>query len=227
MTVDVGETESRSIDMESTYKAITKEVFIKRLSEGFYDSAGGARRAIGKAQGISKTDKETLRELVTKKFGDGTPKANKSAAKAAKAPKVKAAKRGRKPKAVVVEASAPKKRGRPRKNPLPEESPAAKASVAQSNKQSAAVQLVDHVIHVARGAIQATKEAKDAYPDVNTSGVQIAVDVIAKATRALDSLVAPVLKLKNTANGDSSKKETPEEELLRRTAPASLAGPTS
>ena len=87
--------------------------FKSRLAAGHYKELSGARRGIGKFQGIEDADRKKMLVIAERHFAAGAPAVSAPVAEVASAaPK---AKRGRKPKAVVEGAApeAPKaRRGR-------------------------------------------------------------------------------------------------------------------
>lgn len=106
------------------YQKLTLELFRARIKEGKYESAAGARRAIGKAD-WDEADREAAKKLVDKTFPDTEEKAPKEKTK-------KAA------KAVEASGDAPKRRGRPPKNPeaKTEKKPAVKATPSESANEA-------------------------------------------------------------------------------------------
>lgn len=87
---------------KSTYQKLTLEDFKLRLKEGKYESAAGARRAIGKTD-WEEAERETAKRLVDKAFPENVSSSKEKASK---------------PKAVKAAATTgePKRRGRPPKN---------------------------------------------------------------------------------------------------------------
>ena len=58
---------------------VTLKVFKSRLNEGKYKNAGGAKKAIGKAQNITDEEKIKARKLVDKHFSAQTAAASAEA----------------------------------------------------------------------------------------------------------------------------------------------------
>lgn len=81
--------------MSNQYQKGDLAAFKERLSNGGYNGATGARRAVGKFQTWSKADKEKAHDLINAKFGeDGSKSTKKVATKAkSKAPAKRAVKR--------------------------------------------------------------------------------------------------------------------------------------
>jgi len=72
---------------------LTTDSFKTNLKEGKYSSAGGARKALGKAQEISKADKASLASSIDKHFGAAPAPAKADSTKAPAAAKKTAAKK--------------------------------------------------------------------------------------------------------------------------------------
>lgn len=137
----------------------TLEVFKSNLNKDLYNSATGARRAIGRATAFSDEDRTKAASLVDKHFGSDEKKAPKKAAAASDKPKNKGGRpKGYSPKTGKImtpsETSAvakPKgKAGRP-KGYSPKK--AAKAAIGTAPTQS--TDAVSTAMHVISGSGQA------------------------------------------------------------------------
>lgn len=100
-----------------SYDKLNFASFQEGLKTGKYESATGARRAVGKAAGLSDNEKDKARKLIDAHFGSSAPVAAKVTAKTAaaakKAAKTKPAKEPKAAKAAPVKAEAkPAKVGR-------------------------------------------------------------------------------------------------------------------
>lgn len=109
-----------------------------RIKEGTYPSLVGANRAIGKTQGLSEEDRDTLKKYAAKHFGVEAPTAKKATAKkAATKPAKKAAKKSAKKasakKAAPKAAKAAKKVAKKATGKRASKSTASKAEPAPSD----------------------------------------------------------------------------------------------
>jgi len=102
-----------------SYQKLSVDRFLVNLREGKYESPTGARRAIGKADWPEK-EKARAREVTEKHFGGTVTVEKKPRGRAARGAKPRAVAAAVK-KPIFTEAeAAPKRRGRPRKNPVVE-----------------------------------------------------------------------------------------------------------
>ena len=96
------------------YQPLTLSKFKHLLEAGQYQSATGARRAIGKAAAFSAADKAAANKLIDKTWAGEAVAAPKPAAKKANMPASKPAKAPQGAKAAPAPQAAPKKMGRPK-----------------------------------------------------------------------------------------------------------------
>jgi hypothetical protein len=120
----------------------TLDGFKKKLKNGGYDNATGARRAIGKMSTWEEADKDAARKAVDRHFGDAAPAAAaKKAAPAAAAPKTGKAKRPLQRKKKAAKKVAAKAAPAPEKKaaaPAPARQEPAPAKKAPRKKTAAA-----------------------------------------------------------------------------------------
>ena len=99
----------------SNYKKVDIDTIKAKLQAGEYAGSTGAMRAIGKTQGLSDKDKDKLRDLVRKHFGESAPapkagRAKKATKKTAKKTAKKVSKKAS--ASVAPPAAKPAKAGR-------------------------------------------------------------------------------------------------------------------
>jgi chemotaxis protein histidine kinase CheA len=216
-----------------TYTKLSPADFRKKLKNGEYESLTGARRAIGKMQEWTESERDRARASAAKHFGEETPApkkktkkkaakkaakkvAKKAAAKTAKKAAKKAAKkpagpgpgRGRKKKAAKkTKAAAPKK-------PAPKKQP-------KAGKQPGVD--VDARIESTRNAVQAYAEAVDVLKKCQTE--QTSVEA------GLKSAAAGVTQLIERMQTDIVQPLTDAErrgaELFSRAAPTAVVPGTT
>lgn len=159
-----------------SYDKLSLASFQASLKEGKYQSATGARRAVGKATTLSNADKDKARKAIDAHFGaDAKPAPKKAAVKktaaskkvAAAAPKKTAAKAA--PKKAASKA-APAKRTPATSVPQP---PASLPSLDIENLGSIGTQvrLAEKTIQNAGAALNAVTQAKKECPDADLAGV--------------------------------------------------------
>jgi hypothetical protein len=126
-----------------TYKMMSVADFRTKMKNGDYDSAGGARKAIGKMKEWSEADRDTAKSFVAKHFGEDAPAkktegrkprpekkaAKKVAAKAKPAKAEKATKAAKPAKAEKKIAAKPAAKVKPEKKAAAAKTKAVKAKM--------------------------------------------------------------------------------------------------
>lgn len=194
------------------YTKMTVADFKQRLKEGHYNTATGARRAIGKAD-LADSEKAKGYSAINKHFGEDAKAAPAKAAKSApfKAStkkKVPAAKKAKKEKATKAKATpATKKKAASKKGPAKKKAATKKKAASKKGAAKATEEASEEVatdalgkLHLANErigtivqAIQAMAAAKEAYPDLDTSKL---------GQSAGDALTDIVVGVHNTAKGE-------------------------
>ena len=202
------------------YTKMTVADFKKKLKDGEYETATGARRGIGKTA-FSEEEKTACHRAIDKHFGEEAapkkagPTSGKKVAKAAAKP-VKAIKAGAvEPVAAVVteptdgkKKAAVSKRGRR----------AAVATSVPTNdvEAMAKLHLAKERIGTITQAIDAMKKAKEAYPDLDTK------EGAGAAGAALTDIMQGIHK---TVKGEQLELDPVVMRALEETAPASRGLP--
>lgn len=195
------------------YEKLTFKNFKKKLSEGGYESATGARRAVGKCQDWSEADKKKARGSIDSHFGASAtpPKAAKKTSKTSKKRAVKKtkAKAAKKTKAAKVAKKVAKK--------TTKRSPRQSSNTSDDifeNNPLAAINITNGVTGTAGQVLEAMRLAKAAYPDLDiTEGVQATYDALTAAMKGVNRQTqeafgspddeAPKVEETKSANGTS------------------------
>lgn len=111
-----------------SYDKLNLASFTASLKENKYESATGARRAVGKATTLSDSDKEKARKLIDAHFGAGATVAKTGAKKAS-------AKTGAKKASAKKAAAQPKKAAAAQKTSSPKKASSAKKTEATRRRQ--------------------------------------------------------------------------------------------
>jgi hypothetical protein len=208
--------------MQNNYKKLTLDVFTKKLGDGDYKEASGARRAVGKAQDLSNKEKDQARALIDKHFS--SPRKTPSVA----------------PKAAKAVAEKPKKVARKAIKGIKKDAIVRKVLAGQTAQITGlnlddirrdpekAVQVGFAAIHAAAQAINAAAEYKKLFPNQDVTQILVAADTLKQALQLIQNAIGvPVDKVENP-NGSTKTELTEEEkrelELIEKTRPSPLLG---
>lgn len=216
MSYDGETTSSSHKEATMKYEKLTPATFRKKLKDGGYGSATGARRAVGKAKTWTEKEKESARRSIDKHFdsSEPAPKTTKKPAAAKKKTSKKASGASNKPrrsKPGPVEQHHARKRAA-KEEQQEEESP----SDFQSNPL-AAINLIKEVNMTAKEAVDVMRMVKESSPSVDiSSGMQQAQDAVTRATAKLRSVLSGIPDpVNHNGNGKSVivTEETVAEEI--------------
>lgn len=213
------------------YEKLTLVSFRKKLREGGYGSATGARRAVGKCKSWSTKDQEAARRSIDKFFSDAPPAAKKKTAKKAskkKASKKKTAKKKTAKKKFKTGASKSPKdshiarhiadnRARAGKK----RTKAKKADDIFENNPLAAISIIGEITGKAEDGVKVMKMLKDATPSVDiTEGMQAAQSVLTKSMTHLGTLIEGFSGGSDDGKGNGAQaSEDVQKENFGRAAP--------
>lgn len=174
------------------YQKLDYDEFLSRLKSGKYDSAGGARKAIGKSS-LSDEEKDKANNLINKKFGEA-PVVKKAVTGAKRGPKKGSKRTPKEPVEETQETTSEEVEATPASPPTPSkkaprtpvtssEEPLT-ASLAATSPQ-ARLDLTKQVIEAASFGVRAMSEAHRAGITVDMETVAGAVNTLSAAMENL------------------------------------------
>ena len=191
------------------YQKLDIAAFKEKLNGGGYKSAGGARKALGKAKGLSSDERDKALKLINKHFGDVPTPPPKPAAKAPR--KKKAAAKA--PKAAKAPRATTKTAGRTKKSVVSQEDP---GTLARG---------VIDTAHVAIASLKEIPGITDGKLDV-TKGLESSAKAI---EGAMDYLNRALVSQWGTpqGNGASTRVESSEARKFAESKPSNVGIPGS